>query len=142
MPNSTERRDIFISHSSNDQRVAADLVSRLEASGVSCWIAPRDVSPGVAYADALFYALEAALVLVVLMSKAANDSDHVKRELTIADQMGKRIVPVQVEDFEATGAFCYFIRPMQFYPWRRDPEGVVARIVRELANGKAGRNLS
>ena len=34
-----DRRDVFISYSSQDEAVAAQLVSRLEASGISCWIA-------------------------------------------------------------------------------------------------------
>ena len=98
-------RDVFVSYSSSDDTVAVDLVSRLEARNVSCWMAPRDVRPGTTYADALYYAIEAAPVFVVLMSTAANSSDHIARELEIANQMEKRIVPVRLEDFAATGAF-------------------------------------
>lgn len=39
--------------------------------------------------------------------------------------MGKRVVPVRWEEFEATGGFCYYTRAAQFYRWKQDPEHVV-----------------
>jgi len=132
-----EKRDIFLSHSSDDQAVAIDVATRLEARGVSCWVAPRDVPPGASYAAALYYAIEAAPVFVVLMSSGANRSDHVARELELANQMKKRVVPVRLEDFEATGAFCYYMRAMHFYSWVRDPEVVVTRIVEQVVKARS-----
>jgi hypothetical protein len=129
--------DVFLSHSSTDHAVAIDVVSHLEVRGVSCWMAPRDVPPGTTYAAALYYAIEAAPVFVVLMSTAANGSDHVARELEIANQMKKRIVPVRLEDFEATGAFCYYTRAMHFYPWARSPDVVVTRIAEQVAKARS-----
>ena len=67
-------RDVFVCHSSEDKAVANDIVNRLEALGTTCWIAPRDVQPGAAYAESLFYAIEKAPVFAVLMSRAANGS--------------------------------------------------------------------
>ena len=45
--------DVFISYSSKDKPVADAACATLESSGVRCWIAPRDVAPGVAYAESL-----------------------------------------------------------------------------------------
>jgi hypothetical protein len=136
MYDAIDKRDVFLSHSSTDASAAGDLVRRLEATGVSCWIAPRDVRPGRTYAAALYYALEAAPVFVVLMSAAANRSDHVERELEIANQTKKRIVPVQLERFEATGAFCYYTRAMHAYSWLKDPDLTVTRIVEQVTRAK------
>ena len=133
-----EHRDVFISHSSADLVVAVEVVSQLEARDVSCWIAPRDVQPGTTYAATVYHALEAAPVFVVLMSAAANASDHVARELEIANQMKKRIVPVRLEEFHATGAFCYYTRAMHFFPWARSPEVVVATIAQQVAKSRSG----
>jgi len=38
-------RDIFISHSSADCAAAEQICAYLEATGLSCWIAPRDIPP-------------------------------------------------------------------------------------------------
>ncbi|MBV8722991.1 MAG: toll/interleukin-1 receptor domain-containing protein, partial [Candidatus Eremiobacteraeota bacterium] len=34
---------VFISHSSKDREIADAICRHLEAMGVSCWIAPRDI---------------------------------------------------------------------------------------------------
>ena len=38
--------DAFISYSSKDKTIADAVCARLEARGIRCWIAPRDVRPG------------------------------------------------------------------------------------------------
>ena|SRR2546421_916861 len=137
MYDSIDSRDIFICHSSEDEGVASDIVSRLEAQGISCWIAPRDVKPGAVYADSLYYAIEKAPVFAVLMSAAANKSIHVARELELADQMKKRVVPVRLESFEATGAFCYYTRAAHFYRWYDEPSVVIDRISEQVRRSRS-----
>ena len=39
-------RDVFVSYSVPDRDCAFEVVARLEARGLSVWIAPRDISPG------------------------------------------------------------------------------------------------
>ena len=128
--------DLFICHASKDADVASEIVARLELQGVRCWIAPRDVEPGTLYADSLYRAIEAAPVFAVLMSLAANDSDHVARELEIANQMHKRVVPVRLEDFVATGAFCYYTRAAHFYRWHDASHDVLNTIATQIARSK------
>ncbi len=36
-------KQVFISHSSKDHQFAMRLVEFLEANGIYCWIAPRDI---------------------------------------------------------------------------------------------------
>lgn len=38
--------DIFISYSSQDKPTADAACAVLEAAGIRCWIAPRDIMPG------------------------------------------------------------------------------------------------
>ena len=49
---------VFISHSSKDQECAKKVSEFMEASGVPCWIAPRDVTPGSNYGAAIVEAIE------------------------------------------------------------------------------------
>ncbi len=39
--------DVFISHSAKDKATADAVCAVLEAEGIRCWIAPRDVLPSV-----------------------------------------------------------------------------------------------
>jgi hypothetical protein len=47
----------FISYASADKAAADSIVAALERAGIGCWIAPRDVVPGVFYADAIVQAI-------------------------------------------------------------------------------------
>jgi hypothetical protein len=127
---SLQGRDIFVCHAAEDAGIANEVVGRLEQLGVRCWIAPRDVQPGL-YAESLYNAIKATPVLAVLMSSSANRSQHVVRELEIADRMSKPIIPVQLENFEPTGALCYYIRAAQSYSWHQDRETVLARLAEQ-----------
>lgn len=131
-----EPRDTFISYSSADQIIANEIVNKLKSQGVSTWMAPIDVAPGNSYADSIYYAIEGAPVFLVLMSANSNDSVHVARELEIADQMKKRVVPISLEEFSATGAFCYYTRAAHFYSWKSNPDLVLQRIMEQVNNAK------
>ena len=42
--------DAFVSYASQDAAIANSIVESLEAQGLKCWIAPRDVKPRAQYA--------------------------------------------------------------------------------------------
>lgn len=39
--------DVFISYASSDKPVADAVCAALEQRGIRCWIAPRDILPGL-----------------------------------------------------------------------------------------------
>ncbi len=61
--------DVFISHASQDAAIAAAVAGALERTGIKCWMAPRDVPPGVFYADAIVRAIDAARATVVAATR-------------------------------------------------------------------------
>ena len=60
--------DAFISSSSRDKTAADATCAVLESAGVRCWIAPRDVRPGVEYGAAIIDAIERCRVMVLIFS--------------------------------------------------------------------------
>jgi hypothetical protein len=74
----------FISHASEDAAIAATITDYLENNGVSCWIAPRDLTPGREYSSAIVDGIESSAVFVLVLSENANESIFVKRELFIS----------------------------------------------------------
>ena len=94
--------------------MAQRAVAALEAAGVHCWIAPRDIDAGENYTQAILDGLEAAPAVVLVFSSATNESPHVSRELEIAVGSGRRIVPVRLEAVEPSGSLRYFIGTSQW----------------------------
>ena len=105
---------MFVCHASEDAAVARRLVEVLEAAGVPCWIAPRDISPGSEYTQAILDGLAAAPALLLVFSRAANLSPHVRRELEVAVATDTRLFPLRLEDVEPSASLRYFIGTWQW----------------------------
>ncbi len=101
--------DVFISHSSKDKVIADKMCEALEARGLKCWIAPRDITPGSEWAVAISDAIATIKVMVVIYSANSAASTQVPKELGLADKRNKFIIPYKIDDMELTGAFDYYL---------------------------------
>ena len=101
--------DVFISHSHDDKVLADAVCASLESSGIRCWIAPRDVLAGRDWAASIVEAIETARVMVLVYSASSANSEHVKKELTLAVKAGAVIVPLRIEDVPLSGMMEYYL---------------------------------
>ncbi len=101
--------DVFISHSSIDKEVADRICRELEAKGLKCWIAPRDIVPGSEWAVAISNAIAEIKAMVVIYSENSQQSTQVPKEIALAEKRGKSILPYKIDDTELTGAFEYYL---------------------------------
>lgn len=82
----------------------------LEAEGIRCWMAPRDIRPGAIWAQAIMDAIGECRALVVVFTANANRSSHVLTEVDAAVRKGAVIVPFRIEDVMPDGAMAYHLR--------------------------------
>jgi hypothetical protein len=101
--------DVFISYSSKDKTTADAVCATLEQNGIRCWIAPRDVLPGMEYAEALVEALHDSRLLVLVFSSGANASVQVRQEVERAVSSGLAILPFRIENVPPNRAMEFFI---------------------------------
>ena len=101
--------DVFVSHSSKDKLVADAVCARLEAAGIRCWIAPRDIVPGTSYGESIIDAIHSAKVMVLVLSANANSSGHIPKEVERAVSNGVAILPFRIEDVMPGKSLDYFI---------------------------------
>ena len=101
--------DVFISYAVEDRTVANAACAKLEAKSTRCWIAPRDVLPGMDYAEAIIEAVNQSRVVVLIFSARSNYSPHVRRELERAVNAGIPILPFRIEDVPLSPSLEYFI---------------------------------
>jgi TIR domain/VHL beta domain/Lysozyme inhibitor LprI len=101
--------DVFIGYSARDKPAANAICAKLEASGIRCWIAPRDIRPGMSWGGAIVEAIDRARLMVLLFSSHANSSPQIQREVERAVHRELVIVPVRVEDAQPSGDFEYFL---------------------------------
>lgn len=73
--------DVFISHSSKDKAAADAVCAILEQRKIRCWIAPRDITPGKEWGEAIIDAISASRMMILIFSANANDSPQIRREV-------------------------------------------------------------
>jgi TPR repeat protein len=89
---------LFVSHVVEDRGAALEVVDELERRGVSCWIAPRDVQPGRPFDEEIVTAIEGSRAMLLIFSEHCNDNVHIRREVTVAGESRKLIIPFRIED--------------------------------------------
>jgi TolB-like protein len=100
---------VFISYASQDAAVANSIVETLERHGLRCWIAPRDVSPGEFYAEGIVHAIDAAKVVVLVLSENAAASLHVLREVERASSKRHSVISFRTDLAPLPAALEYFL---------------------------------
>ena len=100
---------VFISHSSRDKAAAVAVCHALEARGIRCWIASRDIQPGANWGEAILNAIGQCKVMVLLLSSSANASGQVLREVERAVNRSVAIIPVRIEEVTPAAALEYFL---------------------------------
>jgi outer membrane protein OmpA-like peptidoglycan-associated protein len=101
--------DVFISHSSKDKAVADAVCAILEEHKIRCWIAPRDITPGKEWGEAIIEAIGGSWVMILIFSASANGSPQIRREVERAVNKEVVVVPIRIENVVPTKSLEYFI---------------------------------
>lgn len=108
------RPDVFISYASQDASVADGVVAALENQGLKCWIAPRDVTPGEFYSGAIVHAIDAAKVIVLILSGSSASSPNVLREVERAASKRHPVVSLRIDQVPLPADLQYFLNTSQW----------------------------
>ena len=131
--------DIFVSYSQTDRACAQELVEILEAQGLKCWIAPRDISPSADWAAEIIDAISAARVMLLVFSASSNQSPQVRREVERAVHKGVTVLPFRIENVVPSKSLEFFLSAQHwmdaFPPPRADHYRRLAKYLSTLPAG-------
>ena len=116
--------EVFISYSQPDRACAFEMVALLEAQGISCWIAPRDIAPSADWAAEIMDAISSARTMILIFSAHSNHSPQVRREVERAVHKELSILPFRIEDVLPSKSLEFFLSTqhwMDAFPPPRDP---------------------
>lgn len=102
--------EVFISYSAKDKAIADAVCLSLEAEGIACWIAPRNIAIGETWASAIGGAINDCRIMVLILSARSAASKDVAREVNSADTERKIILPFWTEDVELAKPLDYYLR--------------------------------
>lgn len=125
-------QDVFISYKSEEFQEADRVRQQLESGGISCWMAPNSITGGASYATEIPQAIRSCQVFVLILSRRAQLSQWVPKELDQAINCGKIIMPFMLENCPLEDDFSFYLSNVQRYPAYEGREAAMQRMLREI----------
>lgn len=125
---------IFISHSSKNAEIATNICNTLEANGSECFIAPRNIRSGYEYAAELINGIDRSDLILLLLSKEANTSPHILREIERAVSKSIPIIVYKLEDITLSKSLEYFLMTHQWLDYEDDNHEILLKCIDDLKN--------
>ena len=140
---------VFLSHASEDREVASRVYSALEADGIACWMASRDLKAGTDYAAGTLEAIRTSELVLLIFSGSANASPFVLREIERAIAYDRSVLSLHIDDALPNASIEYYLNLWQWLEVREGVEGKheeilaavrgqLARLVVEATSSDAG----
>ncbi|MCJ7446691.1 MAG: SUMF1/EgtB/PvdO family nonheme iron enzyme [Bacteroidales bacterium] len=101
--------DVFISYSNKDKNAADAVCSIMEKNGIRCWIAPRNITPGAPFAEAIIDGIKGSKVFILVYSSNSNQSNQVVKEVDRAVHHRLAIIPLRLEDVPMSKQLEYYV---------------------------------
>jgi hypothetical protein len=101
--------DVFISYPHQDKAMADATCAKLEAEGIRCWLAPRDIAPSADWAASIVDAIDSCRVMVLIFSGHTNRSRQVSREVQQAFDGEKPVIPFRIENVTPEKSLRYYM---------------------------------
>jgi TIR domain len=129
---------LFVSHVTEDRAAASQVVEELERRGVRCWIAPRSVRPGGTFDDDIADAIESCRAMLLIFSSRCNESEYIRREITVAENVNKIIIPFRIEDVEPERGLSVRLANLHWIDAFAARERAIDEVVRSVQPSSAG----
>jgi hypothetical protein len=123
---------IFICFSSKDEAAAREIVEFFELEGIKCWISFRDVPAGHNYQESIVKAIEGAAGLVFLFSGNSNESNEVKKELSLCGSLNKAVFPLRLAPVTPNSALRYELAIRQWIDVFPDKQGALRTLAETI----------
>lgn len=105
---------VFVSYSHQNAETVLPIVETVEAQGLSIWIDKEEMRAGQGWAGQIVRAIKSAERFCLMCSEQSFSSDHVRREVYLADKYGKAMVPVRLDGAEMPEDIEYFLAGRQW----------------------------
>ena len=122
---------VFVSYARANEGVVLPVIEAAKKAGRKFWLDQKGgIAAGDGWAGEIVRAIRGSAGVVVMCSQAAFESDHVKREIYLADRYRKKLAPVFIEAAEPPEDFEYFfagVQPLKLFetPEAERPQALI-----------------
>ena len=105
--------EIFASYSREDQAQVFPIVDKLRERGINIWIDQEGIHGAKLWSQEIVNAIDNSKVFILFASTKAFLSKNVTKELALASESDKHILPIFIEDAEIPAAMKYQLAGIQ-----------------------------
>ena len=105
--------EVFISYAAKDRERVLGLVKRLRSAGVTVWIDQAGIDVATMWSQEIVNAIHDCKVMLLSISPHSTESENVVKELALASERKKPIIPVYLEPADIPGTMEYQLAGIQ-----------------------------
>lgn len=106
--------DVFISFSTKDEKIAREISEILSENGISSWMCKKNIYGGSRWAAEITEALSDCKLFLLVVSKNSIASEQVPKEVNMALNQRKRIIPFRIDNAPLEGELCYHLSNIHY----------------------------
>ena len=126
--------EVFISYSSLDRDRVMPVVDSLRGNGISVWVDEGNIHAADLWSEQIVQAIADCHVMVVMLSQNSTDSHNVVKEVMLASEQKKALLPVYLESADIPAKLQYQLAGIQHLELYGQDKQIV---LNDLANGLA-----
>ena len=131
--------EVFISYSSFDRDRVMPVVDSLRSNGISVWVDEGNIHAADLWSEQIVQAIADCRVMVVMLSQHSTDSHNVVKEVMLASEQKKALLPVYLEPADVPAKLQYQLAGIQHLElYGQDNQ----QVLKDLANGLAKHGIS
>ena len=126
--------EVFVSYSSQDHSQVRKIVDRLRDAGISVWMDEGGIDAATLWSEAIVEAINECKVLIMMVSRHSTDSANVVKEVMLASESSKIILPVYLEPADIPTRLKYQLTGIQHSEsYNLTPDELFDELARGLA---------
>jgi len=114
--------EVFISYAARDRERVLGLVERLRKAGITVWIDQVGIDVSTMWSQEIVSAIKSCKVMLLSISPHSTESGNVVKELALASERKKPIIPVYLEAAEIPETMEYQLAGIQRVEYFRENE--------------------
>jgi hypothetical protein len=136
--------DVFISYSTKDyydlfgnpnsHSPIADLLATLDNAGISYWIDKQGLSGGVVFPQEIARQIYNCKVFLFVSSANSNQSTWTMNEIATANNYGKTIVPLRIDDTQFAPPIMIYVAGLQYINYYLNPTMAKYQLLTTIKN--------
>ncbi|MFP4496774.1 MAG: TIR domain-containing protein, partial [Vulcanimicrobiota bacterium] len=105
--------EVFISYSRSDNKKVSVFVENLRRAGVTAWIDVGGIDGALLWGQEIVEAIDNSKVLILMASRSSLSSHNVVKEVALASEAQKHILPIHLETVETPKTLRYQLAGIQ-----------------------------